>query len=55
MLSDVPALAGLLETWTATAIWEAGIKVLGWPASWSPSVEDAVSIRKYLLGENHEQ
>lgn len=45
-------LAPLIDTHGPTAVWHTGIRVLGYPPSWFPTVSDVLHIEDELLKRN---
>ncbi len=48
MVLDTPKLVPLAQRFGGSAVWKAGIEVLGFPPTWQPSTSDVLKIQEYL-------
>lgn len=48
MMEDVPLLQSLVDQFGPEMIYEAGLKVLGYPPTWEPSLKEVLQIKQFL-------
>jgi hypothetical protein len=47
-IAKEPRLSGLVEKFGACAVWQAGLDLLGFPATWDINGEQLIQLGRYL-------